>query len=98
MDDEFLSCRNRNPLPQPSQARHRDRRKTGNLSRLSGLQGLHLSLRPDLDQRNGAPAGMSAIDFERQAHHWKFSSVWRPPEALEECRAMFAKAGVEWHL
>ena len=53
MDDEFLSCRNRYSLLQASQARHRYRREIG-LSRLSGLQGLHLSVRPDLDQRNGA--------------------------------------------
>ena len=59
MDDEFLSCRNRNSLPQASQARHRYRRKIGNLSRLSGFQGLHLSVRPDLDQRNGASAKLN---------------------------------------
>ena len=50
MDDEFLSGRNWYSLLQASQARHRYRREIGSLSRLSGLQGLHLSVRPDLDQ------------------------------------------------
>src|SRR5258705_10775284 len=59
MDDEFLSCRNRHSLPQASQARHRYRRTIGNLSRLSGFQGLYLSVRPDLDQRNGASAKLN---------------------------------------
>src|SRR6185295_7554918 len=61
MDDECLSCGNRNPLPQASQARPRYRRKTGNLSRLSGFQGMHLAVCPDLDQRNGASARLNSL-------------------------------------
>ena len=63
MDDEFLSCRNRCSLLQASQARYRYRREAGNLSRLSGLQGLHLSVRPDLDQRNGASAKLNESTY-----------------------------------
>ena len=59
MDDELVSCNNRYSLLQASQARHRYRREIGRLSRLSGLQGLHLSVRPDLDQRNGASAKLT---------------------------------------
>ena len=59
MDDELHSCGNRNPLPRPPQAGARHRRDVGNLSRLSRFQGLHLTLRPDLDQRNGEPTWLS---------------------------------------
>ena len=54
MDHERLSGRNRNLLFQASQTRHRHRRETGYLSRLSRFQRMHLTLCPDLDQRNGA--------------------------------------------
>ncbi len=59
MDDEQHSCGNRNPLPQTPQAGHRHWRDVGNLSRLSRFKGLHLTVRPDLDQRNGEPARLN---------------------------------------
>jgi hypothetical protein len=59
MDDEHDSCDNRNPLPQTPQAGHRHRREVGNLSGLSRVEGLHVPLRPDLDQRNGEPARLN---------------------------------------
>ena len=62
MDDEQCSCGNRNPLPQTPQAGHRHRREVGNLSRLSRFEGLHLTLRPDLDQRNGEPAKVGRFE------------------------------------
>ena len=58
MDDELLSCRIGIHFPK-SQARYRHRRNFGNLSRLPRFQGLHLSLRPDLDQGNGESAGVN---------------------------------------
>src|SRR5262245_32362606 len=54
MDDEFLPGRNRHSLSQAAQARPRYRRGTGDLSRLPGIQGLHVSVRTHLDQRDGA--------------------------------------------
>src|SRR5262245_50937239 len=72
MDDEFLPRRNRHSLPQASEARPCDRRATGSLSRLPGLQGVRLSVRPHLDQRDGAsgrmrqpPPSVTEADIER---------------------------------
>src|SRR5262245_31212459 len=65
MDDELLSCRDRHPLPQVSQARYGHRRNFGNLSRLSRFQGLHLTLRPDLDQGNGESARVNHRRIKR---------------------------------
>ena len=59
VDDEQHACGNRNPLPQAPQAGHRHWRDVGNLSGLSRFEGLHLTLRPDLDQRNGEPARLN---------------------------------------
>ena len=41
------------------QASHRHWREVGDLSRLSRFEGLHLTLRPDLDQRHGEPARLN---------------------------------------
>ena len=59
VDDEQHSCGNRNPLPQTPQAGHRHWREVGNLSGLSRVEGLHVPLRPDLDQRNGEAARLN---------------------------------------
>src|SRR5262245_2907399 len=59
VDDEQHSCGNRHPLPQTPQAGHRHWREVGNLSGLSRFEGLHLTLRPDLDSSNGEPARLS---------------------------------------
>jgi len=52
----YHACSNRNPLPQTPQAGHRHRREAGNLPGLSRVAGLHVPLRPDLDQCHGEPA------------------------------------------
>ena len=57
VDDEQHACGNRNPLPQTPQAGHRHWREVGNLSGLSRFEGLHVPLRPDLDQLHGEPKG-----------------------------------------
>src|SRR5215510_9751916 len=59
MDHELLSCRDWHSLPQVSQARNRYWRNFGNLSRLPGFQGLHLTVRADLDQGNGETSGVN---------------------------------------
>src|SRR5207253_5490404 len=59
MDDELLPCGNRNPLPQTPQADHRHWREVGDLSGLSRVEGLHVTLRPDLDQLYGEPARLN---------------------------------------
>jgi hypothetical protein len=56
MDDERSACGNWNSLPQTPQAGHRHWREVGSLSRLSRFKGLHLTVRPDLDQFHGEPA------------------------------------------
>jgi len=59
LDDEQRPRGNRNPLPQAPQARHRRWREAGNLPGLSRFKGLHVPLRPDLDQRHGEPARLN---------------------------------------
>src|SRR5437763_723828 len=59
MDDEYVPCGNRDPRPQTPQASHRHWRDVGDLSRLSRVEGLRLTLRPDLDQRHGESARLS---------------------------------------
>ncbi len=49
VDDEQHACGNRHPLPQTPQAGHRHWREVRDLSGLSRFEGLHLTLRPDLD-------------------------------------------------
>ena len=59
VDDEQHACDHRHPLPQAPQAGHRHWREVGNLSGLSRVEGLHVPLRPDLDQFHGEPARLS---------------------------------------
>ena len=61
VDDEQHACDHRHPLPQAPQAGHRHRREVGDLSRLSRVEGLHVPLRPDLDQLHGEPARLNPL-------------------------------------
>lgn len=57
VDDEHHPRGDRNQLPRPPQFGHRHRGEAGNLPGLPGVEGLHLTLRTDLDKRNGRPPG-----------------------------------------
>src|SRR5829696_220380 len=58
MDHERGAGGDWHPPRRSSQACARHRREAGDLSRLSVFERLHLSLRPHLDQRDGATAGL----------------------------------------
>jgi hypothetical protein len=62
MDDELCSCGNRNHFPKYRERAIANWKGVGNLSRLSRFKGLHLTVRPGLDQCNGEPASLSTRD------------------------------------
>jgi hypothetical protein len=59
VDDERNARGNRHPLRQTPQACHRHWREIGRLSGLSGVEGVYLTLRADLDQCDREPARLS---------------------------------------
>src|SRR5687767_10268445 len=58
VDNELHVGADRHPLSQAPEAGDLDWRYVGYLSRLSGFEGVHLTVRPDLDQGHGKPAGV----------------------------------------
>ncbi len=84
VDDEQHSCGNRHPLPQTPQAGHRHRREVGDLSGLSRFEGLHLALRPDLDQGNGGPAELRGKTFAGGLDPTSLPDTWKGSEEMIE--------------